>query len=135
MPRFSCACGRHAGVASGEPQTVTWCHCTDCRRESGAPAFVWVGWREERIDGGLDGLAVRRTKENVTRGRCAECGATMFYRDAGLPGLVYIPLGAFDDPDHFVPSEHAYWPERVAWLSVTDDSCKHDATSQKRVSR
>ena len=57
----------------------------------------------------------------------------MFYRDRGLPGEVYIPLGAFDAPDNFVPTEHAYWPERVASLTVADDLPKRDATTQERV--
>ena len=130
---FACACGAHRGVAHGEPASVTWCHCSDCRRESGAPAFAWVGWREDRIEGGLSGLAVRQTKSRVTRGRCPSCGATLFYRDEGLPGMVYVPLGAHDRPNELVPTEHAYWPERIAWLSVADDLPKRDDTTQERV--
>ena len=132
---FRCACGRHAGRVEGEPQSVTWCHCGDCRRESGAPAFAWVGWYEACVTEGLDGLSVRETKPRVTRGRCGSCGSTLAYRDEGLPGLVYIPLGAHDDPDTLVPTEHAYWPEKIAWLSVADDLPKRDATTQERVQR
>lgn len=130
---FGCACGRHRGTVRGAPQSVTWCHCADCRRESGAPAFVWVGWRDAEVRGGLDGLAVRETKPGVTRGRCAGCGATLAYRDRGLPGLVYVPLGAHDDPDAFVPTEHAFYGERPAWLVVADGLPTRDATTQERV--
>ena len=133
MTGFACACGTHRGAISGEPKSVTWCHCADCRRESGAPAFAWVGWREADVTGGLDGLATRETKPNVTRGRCRDCGATLAYRDQGLPGLVYVPLGAHDEPGRFEPTEHAYWHERVAWLVVADDLPKRDATTQTRV--
>ena len=130
---FSCACGAHRGAGEGEPDSVTWCHCDDCRRESGAPAYAWVGWREQQLRGGLAGLAARETKPGVTRERCGSCGATLAYRDAGLPGMAYIPLGAHDRPHDLVPTEHAYWGERVAWLSVADDLPKRDATTQPRV--
>ena len=104
----------------------------DCRKESGAPFFVWVGYENDQL-GWPDDLSSRATKPNVTRERCASCGATLAYRDAGLPNRTYIPLGAFDDPSVFTPTEHAYWPERVAWLTVADDLPKRDATTQPRV--
>ena len=132
---FGCACGAHRGVALGDPQSVTWCHCADCRRESGAPSFVWVGWHEANVEGGLAGLETRVTKANVTRGRCGSCGALLAYRDEGLPGLVYVPLGAFDAPERFEPTEHAYWPDRVERLSFDDGLPKREGTTQTRVAR
>ena len=130
---FSCACGWNHGSTTGVPLSVTWCHCVDCRRESGAPAMVWAGWRDEQIGGALDHLVVRRTKPNVTRSRCAECGSTLAYRDRGLPDRAYIPIGAFDAPDDLVPTEHGFWPEKIDWLSFDDGLRRREATTQSRV--
>ena len=132
---FACACGAVRGTARGEPDSITWCHCEDCRRESGAPAFVWVGWKVEAIDDLASRSRARTTRPGVTRMRCEDCGSLLGYSDEGLPGLVYVPLGLFDEPDAFVPTEHAYWPERVAGLSVADGLPKRDATTQERVAR
>ena len=132
---IACACEAHRGTARGAPASVTWCHCGDCRRESGAPATVWVGWREDRVSGALDGLVSRTTRPGVTRDRCPDCGATLAYRDRGLPGMVYVPLGAHDRPGDLVPTEHAYWGERPAWLVVADDLPKRGATTQTRVAQ
>ena len=134
---IACACGARRALARGAPDSVTWCHCDDCRRESGAPAFAWVGWREAAVEpvvgGGLGDLALRGTRPGVTRGRCTGCGATLAYRDRGLPGVVYVPLGAHDPIDDLVPTEHAYWPERPAWLVVADGLPTRDTTTQERV--
>ena len=130
---IACACGSHCWLAHGEPDSVTWCHCDDCRRESGAPAFVWVGWREDRVDGDVSALAVRTTKPGVERGRCGECGSTLLYRDRGLSGLIYVPLGAHAEPTRLRPTEHAFWTERMPWLAVADEHPKRDKVTRKRV--
>ena len=130
---FACACRAVTGTASGEPLSVTWCHCGDCRRESGAPAFVWVGWPDRKVDVSKGSLRTRSTRPGVTRDRCGTCGSTIAYRDAGLPDAVYIPAGAFDEPDAFVPTEHAFWPERVSWLPIADSLPRRDAVTQPRV--
>src|SRR5215212_10301597 len=47
-----CSCGAVAFRARAEPTVVVYCHCRDCRRSSGAPISLWVGYRSER--GGPD---------------------------------------------------------------------------------
>jgi hypothetical protein len=45
-----CRCGAVAFRARAEPTVVVYCHCRDCRRSSGAPISLWVGYRSERVE-------------------------------------------------------------------------------------
>ena len=39
-----CLCGAVRFVGIGAPKGVFWCHCQSCRRHSGAPVSVFVGF-------------------------------------------------------------------------------------------
>jgi hypothetical protein len=68
-----CFCGAVRFTASGEPFQVSWCHCRDCRRQSGAPAVVWAGLRA--VDVAWQGeMRRRRSSAHVCRAFCPECG-------------------------------------------------------------
>jgi hypothetical protein len=45
-----CRCGAVAFWVRAEPTVVVYCHCRDCRRSSGAPISLWVGYRSERVE-------------------------------------------------------------------------------------
>ena len=73
----SCLCGAVRFVASGQPESVVWCHCESCRKHSGAPVSVFVAFKRDAYvvtDGQI-------TKFNSSPGRwrgfCARCGSTL----------------------------------------------------------
>ena len=43
-----CRCGAVRFEASAEPHHVSYCHCGDCRRASGAPVSAFVGFHDRR---------------------------------------------------------------------------------------
>ena len=53
-----CFCGAIRFTASAEPFQVSWCHCKDCRRQTGAPAVVWAGFRTGEV--AFEGTPKRR---------------------------------------------------------------------------
>src|SRR5690606_37198555 len=56
-----CRCGAVRFEASAEPHQVSYCHCSDCRRASGAPVSAFVGFKVGQV--ALDGRALK-TYEN-----------------------------------------------------------------------
>jgi len=44
-----CCCGAIRYEAGGEPFHATLCHCTTCRRSSGAPIVAWFSVRESEF--------------------------------------------------------------------------------------
>ena len=126
-----CSCGAIRIQAAGEPFQVSWCHCKDCRRQTGAPAVVWAGFALDQVS--VEGAPKRRqSSEHVTRSFCAECGTPMSYEDERLPGEIYIHAGLFDEADRLVPDRHAYVTSKLFWLHLEDGLAKYDATTRER---
>ena len=81
---------------------MSWCHCKDCRRQTGAPAVVWAGFRVEEV--AFEGTPKRRrSSEHVVRSFCADCGTPITYEHDELAGEIYIHAGLFDEADRLVP--------------------------------
>lgn len=114
-----CFCGAVRYTAQ-EVFDAGYCHCTVCRRISGAPAAAWFNVREEHFT--VDGQpAALQSSEHFVRYFCAECGTHLFGRD-NLPTpvtvgsrLVSVMLGTLDDAEAVQPQIHQWWSDRVSW--------------------
>jgi hypothetical protein len=114
-----CFCGAVRFTASAEPFQVSWCHCKDCRRQTGAPAVVWAGFLSEQV--AFDSAPKRRrSSEQVSRTFCAECGTPISYEHDELRGEIYIHAGLFDEADRLVPDTHAYVTSKLFWMHLED---------------
>jgi len=126
-----CFCGAVRFVARDRPFQVSWCHCRDCRRQTGAPAVVWAGFREADVS-----FATlprdRASSPHVTRSFCPECGTPISYRDDRLAGEIYIHAGLFDEADRLVPDRHAYVTSKLFWLHLEDNLAKFEGTTRAR---
>jgi hypothetical protein len=126
-----CSCGAIRFAASAEPLQVSWCHCRDCRRQTGAPAVVWAGFRVE--DFAWQGEPKRRrSSAQVTRAFCAECGTPISYEHEGLAGEIYIHAGLFDEADRLVPDRQAYVTSKLFWMHLEDGLYASDTTTRER---
>jgi len=126
----SCACGAVSFTAAGLPLMVSWCHCRDCRRQTGAPAVVWSGFALDTVS--WQGTpASRNSSPDVTRRHCAECGTPISYEDQRLPGEIYMYAGLFDQADRLVPDRHAYTRSKLFWIHLEDGLEHFERTSRK----
>lgn len=126
-----CFCGAIRFTASAEPFQVSWCHCRDCRRQTGAPAVVWAGFRSDEVAFG--GAPKRRhSSEHVVRSFCADCGTPIGYEHDELAGEVYIHAGLFDEADRLVPDRHGYVTSKLFWMHLEDGLAAFDATTRER---
>ncbi len=56
----------------------------------------------------------------LRRGFCGECGSTLSYGGERWPTEIHFHAGAFDRPEDFPPTGHAFKEERLARLHVDD---------------
>lgn len=128
----SCLCGEFGFTARGEPLYRVYCHCVDCRRASGAPVSMLVGYGTHEVE--FTGSEPRRyrSSESVTRAFCGTCGGTVSYEDERLPGEIYLHAGLFDAPDTFTPLAHSWHSQAVSWLHIDDDLPRHETSSKPR---
>lgn len=100
---------------------VTYCHCADCCRISGAPVAAFAAFDEGavHITGSL--RQAKGRSDDAQRMFCAECGTPVWARYAYLPGQLYVSLGCFDDAEAFPPTRHSHASACPSWLRIADD--------------
>lgn len=116
MPRGQCHCGAVSYDMPAETIHQSLCHCSDCRRHSGAPVVAWalVDKDRLRVDGETKEYA---SSENGRRHFCPACGTALFYtNDAAFPGKVDVQIATLDDPDAIVPTSRIQTAERIGWM-------------------
>lgn len=126
MLRGRCECGAVAFEVTGARETITMCHCSQCRRLSGhhwaatnAP-FENVVFTEER------GLKWFVSSDWAKRGFCSECGSSLFYRMNGEAGIG-IAAGCFDTPTGFKPGKHIFTKDKGDYYEIAGDAPHIDA--------
>lgn len=115
-----CHCGAISYSAEGEPEHHALCHCSDCRRWSGAPMAGWIAFRADAVR--IEGEPVSyQSSEYAQREFCGKCGTGLFYRNEQvLPGLIDIQSGTLDDAAGNAPGAQIQLAERLPWMEGID---------------
>ncbi len=116
-----CHCGAVTYEMPEETIHRALCHCTDCRRASGAPMVAWamVPTDQVKIEGAT---RVYASSEDGRRHFCEVCGTGLFYtNDAVFPGLIDVQTATLDDPGDLQPTMHIQVAERISWMATAHD--------------
>jgi hypothetical protein len=113
-----CHCGAVRYRVSGKPEHVALCHCSDCRKASGAPMVAWVAFGEVDFAVTSGEAKTRNSSGQAMRSFCGECGTPLWFCNAEvLPGIVDVQLATLDDPNAFAPQAHIQVAERIGWMA------------------
>lgn len=125
-----CYCGETKLLSTKAPKSVVYCHCTDCRRVTGAPVAAFAAFDEAVLsfEPG-EGRSVS-VNPGVVRTFCELCGTPLTGRYDYLPGTVYVAVGVLDQADDLAPQLHAHESNRLSWLPI-DNKCKRIAASAR----
>ena len=121
-----CHCGAIRYEVEGEALTHALCHCSDCRRHSGAPVVGWTMYPQAavRITKGVP--KVYESSQHGRRQFCAACGTGLFYSNAEvLPGLVDVQSATNDDPGAVPARVHIQVAERIGWMERAHELPQH----------
>ena len=92
------------------------CHCSDCRRASGAPAVAWGLVRTEDIE--ITGEP--KVYTSSTHGRrhfCDNCGTSLFYTNEQIfPGQIDVQTATLDDPNAIPLQVQIQMAESISWM-------------------
>jgi hypothetical protein len=115
-----CLCGGLAFEAALPSKWVAHCHCSMCRRGSGAAFVTWVGLEaaNSRIEDPHGLLHWYRSSAQGERGSCSRCGTPLFFRSARWPGELHVTLANFDGPVDRAPQLHVFWDSHVDWVRL-----------------
>jgi hypothetical protein len=120
VPEGKCHCGAVRYSMPAEAIHQALCHCSDCRRHSGAPAVAWglVKREDLKVEGETREYA---SSEHGRRHFCPACGTSLFYtNEAVFPDAVDVQTCTLDDPDAVAPRAQIQTAERVGWMARLD---------------
>lgn len=122
-----CHCGAVRYEVSGEPLTHALCHCSDCRRNSGAPMVGWTMYPKEALKITKGTPQVYESSKHGRRQFCAKCGTGLFYSNAeNLPNLIDIQSTTYDDPNEIPARIHVQVAERLRWMEHAHELPTYD---------
>ncbi|MEP1355858.1 MAG: GFA family protein [Tateyamaria sp.] len=130
VPEYTarCYCGASELTIQGPPETVAYCHCSDCRRWTGAPVAAFAAFSEGDLIAQMP--RAYSPKGNVRRWVCETCGSPLGAAFDYLPDQIYVPLGIIDQADTLAPALHSHHAERLSWLHLADDLPRSDGTAR-----
>ena len=121
MPSGGCHCGAVRYEMTAEVAHHALCHCTDCRKASGAPATAWAMAAADQVT--ITGEPVTyASSEHGRRLFCGACGTSLFYtNDVVFPGMIDVQSATLDDPDAIPLQAQIQTAERIGWMTHLGD--------------
>lgn len=120
-----CLCGAIRYRATGRPYHLTHCHCTLCRRASGAAFVSWFSVPSTEFEVVRGAPARYRSTPEAVRSFCGTCGTPLMFQRDDLPGEIDITLCSLDDPEALTPEDHTYVRSRLRWVKTCDRLPEH----------
>ncbi len=130
-----CYCGATRLHAETPPIAMAYCHCSDCRRVTGAPVAAFAAFDSAKVTFSPNEGRTVNVNPGVTRSFCPNCGSPLAGRYDYLPNTVYIAVGLLDQADNFPPELHAHYANKLAWLPINDDLCRHPGSARSQLNK
>src|SRR5579883_2354339 len=109
-----CHCRAIRYSVSGTPFNATNCHCSICRRTSGAPFVTWFSVRPHEFQ--LQGNPERyQSSERGVRSFCGRCGTQLTFQCHGIDEID-ITTSSLDEPDRVPPTDNTRTSSRLSWI-------------------
>ena len=122
-----CLCGGVRYEVQGELFFPGYCHCSLCRRWTGAAASAVVGALGEtfRLTEGDDVVRAFRWEDRKDWVSCSQCGSSLFTIRQWPPtpdSRINIRLGTLDDAGaELAPQFRIYVSSKAQWDTITDE--------------
>ena len=119
MKTGGCHCGAVRFTVDGALRDVIYCHCTQCRRQTGHfVAATRCADTALDIEGG-DNLTWYAASDVAERGFCRICGSLLFWKANGSD-KTSIMAGSFDLPSGLTASHHIYAADKGDYYTLSD---------------
>jgi len=120
MMNGHCFCGFVRYEVEGTRSNETNCHCSICRRASGAPFVAWftVSIAGFRFLSGEP--ASFQSSDHGTRTFCPRCGTPITFRSTNFPDEVDVTICSLEAPEQVPPKDHTRTSSKLSWIRLAD---------------
>jgi hypothetical protein len=115
----ACLCGAVRFTTRGSLRGVVYCHCSQCRRQTGH-YYAATNVSNENLEiAGDENLSWYRASDFAQRGFCRSCGSALFWkRDEA--DYVSIMAGSFDTPSGLKGEKHIFVADKGDYYEIAD---------------
>lgn len=122
----SCLCGAVRYAVADAFAYAMNCHCSQCRRATGAAFKPFAGIARDRlcVTAGADDLMLygdgAQTDNGAHDAHCRRCGSLLWsvVRDGAF---VHVTLGTLTEAPSILPGCHIFTGSKAPWFTITDD--------------
>lgn len=114
-----CFCGALRYSIKGPVAHVVNCHCTMCRRTSGAPFVTWLVAPIQNFTYTQGTPKTLQSSEDGQRFFCETCGTPVACINGKAAEHVDITLGSLDHPEAYAPNMESFTDTKLAWVQVS----------------
>jgi hypothetical protein len=115
----ACHCGAVRLQVRGPLRPPINCHCSLCRRLSGAAFSTWLSVNRDDLQvSGEDHLLSYRPTANLERRFCRHCGVHLLTRDARYEAIVGLVAGVLPDAAVPAPSGEYFVSHKASWQAL-----------------
>lgn len=115
-----CHCGYIRYTAAGTPTQETNCHCSICRRTTGAAFVTWFTVRPSEFRFTSGEPTRYPSSARAERTFCPRCGTQLTFRHADFPDDLDITTCSLDDPEAVPPKDHTRTSSKLGWIALSD---------------
>ena len=118
--RGRCLCGGVRYEITAAPLTVANCHCSMCRRQSGAAYLTYAAFPCDKVAFTAGQPKRYRSSPEAERGHCAICGSPLTFAFDADPDTIWLAVGSIEEADLLAPREHWYVDDKLPWVTLDD---------------
>jgi hypothetical protein len=119
-----CFCGAVRYEVTGPLRSVTYCHCSKCRRWHGHVGAYTAAARDHFRLTESRGLKWHTVSPTVKRGFCVECGSSVLFDE--VDRMMGICAGTLDAPTGIREKAHIFAGSKGDYYEITGDLLKYD---------
>lgn len=115
----SCHCGAVSFSVTGPLRQVVYCHCQQCRKQTGHFVAATRCDNSALTISGGEALSWYEASPQAKRGFCATCGSHLFWKRHGA-STTSIWAGSFDGPTGLKASHHIFVADKGDYYAIAD---------------
>lgn len=116
----SCFCGKISFKVKDDVSGLYQCHCSECRKTTGAAANAGFIISEENVQwlSGKDQIKTFVKDSGYKVNFCNNCGSPVPNQTSVEEGKVWVPAGLLDDDSGFTVKNHIYVASKASWDEI-----------------
>ncbi|RNC95298.1 MAG: GFA family protein [Oricola sp.] len=119
MKTGGCHCGSVRYTVTGPLRDVIYCHCTQCRKQTGHFVAATRILDDALSITGADELTWYAASSDAKRGFCRHCGSLLFWKAEGSD-MTSIMAGSLDLPTGLTASHHIFAADKGDYYELAD---------------